>query len=147
MALFLSVTDKIDHMYLNRWVKDRICEQGINYLEELAQVLLPGGEGKTQISIIMKNHPGDVKSCFTMFFNEWGEREVESTWQKLIDALISTSKRALASEIKNMLSPLHLQWKDEPMEEENKGMVWRSLAITTMIAERILSCMLAIPTI
>ena len=120
----MSATDKIDYVYLNRYVKDRICEQGINYLEELAQVLLPGGEGKTQIGIITKNHPSDVKSCFTMFFNDWGERQVEFTWQKLIDALRSTGKRALASEIENMLSPPQLQQKDEPMEEENNGIVW-----------------------
>ena len=120
---FLSATDRIDCKYLNRWVKDRICEQGITYLEELAQVLLPDGDGKTQIRIAIRNHPGDVKSCFTEFFNEWDEREVESTWQKLIDALRSTSKHALASEIENMLSPPQLQLREEPMEEENKGTV------------------------
>ena len=66
----------------------------------------------------MANHPGDVQSCFTKFFNVWGEQEEEPTWQKLIDALRSTSKRALAPQIENMLTPSHLQWKGEPMEEE-----------------------------
>ena len=69
----------------------------------------------------MKNHPGDVKSCFTEFFNEWGEREVEFTWQKLTDALRSTNKRVLASDIENMLLLPQLQWKEETVEEEKKG--------------------------
>ena len=111
-------------MYLNRCVKDKICEQGMDYLEELAQVLLPGGVGKTQIRIMKENHPRDIQSCFTDFFNKWGEGEVESTWQKLIDALRSTGKYALASKIEKMLlSPFLLQ-KDEPMEEQSKGIVW-----------------------
>ena len=125
----MSATDKIDSLHLNRWVKDRICAQGQNYLEELATVLLPTDEeGKNEINTIFANHSGDLKSCFTKFFNEWGEREEESTWQKLIDALRSTNKRALAVEIENMLSPPWPQCKDESMEEKNKGQY--SLAIT-----------------
>ena len=91
---------------MNRWVKDRVCEQGIDYLKELADVLLPGGYGKTQITIIAQNYPHDIKSCFTQFFTEWAEREVEATWQKLVDALKDTNKCALASYIEsNLLAP------------------------------------------
>ena len=122
----MSAADKIDSVYLNHWVKDRICAQGQNYLEELATVLLSKDEeGKNVINTIFANrHPGDLRSCFINFFNEWRQREVESTWQKLIDALRSTNKRALAVEIENMLSPLLPQWKDESLEEKNKGIVW-----------------------
>ena len=90
-------------MYLNWWVKDRICEQGMDHLKELAQVLLPGGSGKALINIKAENHPGNIKSCFTDFFNEWSERELEATWQKLIDALRGTNKHTLASDIENSL--------------------------------------------
>ena len=103
-------------MHLNRYVRDRICALGMNFLEDLAQVLLPGGEGKTQIGIIMANHPGDVKSCFTKFFNEWGDQDVDSTWQKLIDALKSTKKGTLASDIEKMLSSSQLQRQVESTE-------------------------------
>ena len=51
----------------------------MDYLKELAEVLLPGGSGRTQVTIIAQNHPGDIKSCFTDFFNEWAEREIEAT--------------------------------------------------------------------
>ena len=98
-----TATDKVDLMYLNRWVKDRICEQGMDHLKELAQVLLPGGAGKVQMNIIAQNHPGNIKSCFTDFFNEWSARELDATWQKLIDALRGTNKHALASDIENSL--------------------------------------------
>ena len=121
----MSATDKIDSVHLNRWVKDRICAQGQNYLEELATVLLPTDEeGKNVINTIFADHSGDLKTCFTKFFNEWSQREVESTWQKLIDALKNTKKRELAVVIENMLLPSQPQWKDESMEEENKGIVW-----------------------
>lgn len=83
-------------------MKDKICAHGRNYLEELAEVLLPG-VGTTEIGIITQDHPGDIKSCFTEFFNVWNEREIEPTWQKLIDALRYTSKYSLASDIENML--------------------------------------------
>ena len=99
----MSAAEKIDNRYLNRWVKDRVCEQGMDYLKELADVLLPGGCGKTQLTIIAQNYPHDIKSCFTEFFTEWAEREVEATWQKLIDALKDTNKCALASDIESSL--------------------------------------------
>ena len=100
--MFWLATDKIDCRYLNHWVKDKICAHGRNYLEELAEVLLPG-VGMTEIRIIAQNHPHDIKSCFTEFFNVWNEQEVESTWQKLIDALRYTNKYSLASDIENNL--------------------------------------------
>ena len=75
----------------------------MDYLKELAEVLLPGGCGKTQITIIAQNYPHDIKSCFTEFFTEWAEREIEATWQKLIDALKDTNKCALASDIESSL--------------------------------------------
>ena len=54
-------------------------------------------------------------------------REEEFTWQKLINALRSTSKRVLASDIEDMLSlpqlQPQLQWKDETVEEKKKGIV------------------------
>ena len=98
-----AATDKIDHKHLNRWVKDRICAEGMDYLKELAEVLLPDGVGTTQIKIITANHPGDIKPCFTDLFNEWGQRVINPTWQKLIDALKDTNKHALANDIENSL--------------------------------------------
>ena len=94
-------------MYLNRWVRDRICESGLNYLEELAEVLLPGGVGIKQIRIAEQNHPRDVKACFAEFFNQWNEQAV-ATWQKLIDALKYTNRHRLASDIENALLPYEL---------------------------------------
>ena len=99
--MFCSVADKIDNVHLNRWVKDRVCEHGMDYLEELADILLPGGVGRTEIRIAKSNHPNDIRSCFTDLFNKWGEREVESTWQKLIDALRHTKKHTLARGTEN----------------------------------------------
>ena len=108
--MFYSATDRIDVKYLNRWVKDRICEHGLDYLEELAAVLLPHGKGKTQIKIVKENHRGDIQSCFTTLFDVWSDR-VEATWQKLIDALRYTDKVTLASDIEEALivSELHQQ--------------------------------------
>ena len=98
-------------------MKDKICAQGKNYLEELAEELLPGA-GTTEIGIIVQNHPGDIKSCFTDFFNVWNERDTESTWQKLIDALRYTNKYSLASDIEKMLIlPQHSP--DELIEGQN----------------------------
>ena len=102
--MFCSVADKIDYVYLNRWVKDRICEHGVDYLEELADILLPGGVGRREIRIAKKDHPNDIRSCFTDFFNKWDEQEVETTWQKLIDALRRTNKYTLARDIENHIS-------------------------------------------
>ena len=76
----------------------------MDYLKELAEVLLPGGVGTTQINIIAENHHGEMKSCFTDLINEWSRREIDDTWQKLIDALIYTKKYSLASNIENSLS-------------------------------------------
>ena len=76
----------------------------MDYLKELADVLLPGGAGKTQIRIIVDDHR-NVKPCFTEFFNRWGERVVDATWKKLIDALVETEKVALAKEIGDALTP------------------------------------------
>ena len=90
-------------------MKDRICAEGMDYLKELAEVLLPAGVGTTQINIIAENHHGDIKSCFTDLVNEWSQREVDATWQKLIDALKYTNKLALASDIENSLSETRLQ--------------------------------------
>ena len=98
----MLATDKIDQRYLNHWVKDKICSYGINYLEELAEELLPG-VGSTEIGIIIQDHPGDIKSCFTRFFKVWNDREVEPTWQKLIEALRYTNKYSLARDIESML--------------------------------------------
>ena len=81
----------------------------MNYLKELAELLLPGGVGTTQIKIIVGNHPGDIKSCFTDLVNEWSQREVDATWQKFIDALKYTKKYSLANDIENSLSEAQLQ--------------------------------------
>ena len=91
-------------------MKDRICGHGLDYLAELAGVLLPPGEGNTQIRIAKENHSGDIKSCFTTLFTVWSDR-VEATWQKLIDALRYTGKLVLASDIEKALivSELHQQ--------------------------------------
>ena len=74
-------------------------------MKELAAVLLPDGVGKTQIRIIAENHRYQVNACFTEFFNRWGERVIEATWQKLIDALKETKKELLAEEIRKALIP------------------------------------------
>ena len=76
----------------------------MDYLKELADILLPGGAGKTQIRIIAEDNRS-IKACFTEFFNRWGERVVEATWQKLIDALLETNKVSLAKEIGEALTP------------------------------------------
>lgn len=73
-------------------------------MKGLADVMLPGGAGKTQIRIIAEDHRS-IKACFTEFFNRWGERVVDATWQKLIDALVETNKVVLAKEIGNALTP------------------------------------------
>ena len=96
-------TDKIDLKYLNRWVKDKICEEGMNYLKELAGVLLPGGVGNIQIRIIIQDNRGDIKSCFTELIDEWRRREIDATWQKFIDALKDTNMPNLARDIENRL--------------------------------------------
>ena len=84
-------------------MKDGVCEGGIDYLKGLAAVLLPKGVGKTQMNIIAQNHPGNVGACFTAFFNVWDDREVDASWQKLIDALVETNKDKLAERIKNLI--------------------------------------------
>ena len=90
---------------MNRWIKDKICQEGMDYLEELAAELAPNNEaGKRQIRIIMADQR-NVQSCFTKFFDWWSGYEVESTWQKLIDALVATKKRPLAEEIGKALTP------------------------------------------
>lgn len=101
--LWLVAKDRIDPRYLNRWVKDRVCEEGMDYMKELAAVMLPDGEGKTLIRIIAEDNRS-IRACFTEFFNQWGERVVDATWQKLIDALVETKKENLAVEIKNSLT-------------------------------------------
>ena len=104
-ALWFSIAEeRIETRYLNRWVKDKVCEEGMDYLKELADVLLPGGAGKTQIRIIAEDHR-NIKACFTEFFNRWGERVVDATWKKLIDALVETDKVTLAKEIGDALTP------------------------------------------
>ena len=97
-------SDRIEARYLNRWVKDKVCKEGMNYLQDLADVLLPKGEGGTQLRIIAEDNRS-IKACFTEFFNRWGERVVDATWKKLIDALVETKKVALAKEIGNALTP------------------------------------------
>ena len=76
----------------------------MDYLKELADVLLPGGVGGTQMRIIAEDHRS-IKACFTEFFKRWSERVVDSTWEKLIDALVETKKEVLAKEIGNALTP------------------------------------------
>ena len=118
-----AVTDKIDRKHLNRWVKDKICAEGMDYLKELAEVLLPGGVGTTQIKIITTNHPGDIKSCFTDLVNEWTQREIDATWQKLIDAVKDTNKLALANDIKNSLLKTRPVVVPTQQEEGNQQVV------------------------
>ena len=84
-------------------MKDKICEEGMNYLKELAGVLLPGGVGNTKIKIIIQDNRGDIKSCFTELVDEWRRREIDATWQKLIDALKYTNMPGLARDIENSL--------------------------------------------
>ena len=122
-CFFQSATDRIDQRYLNRLVKDRICEHGESYLTELADVLLPDGVGKTQIGIIIQDRPNDVKYCFTKFFNEWSARE-EATWQKLISALKYTNKHNLARDIEQMLRLPNdqSQPQDEPVQGNAIGL-------------------------
>ena len=72
-------------------------------MDTLAAVLLPGGTGQRMLAIIMINNE-DIESCFTEFFKQWSEREVDATWQKLIDALVVTNKRALAKELTEALT-------------------------------------------
>ena len=55
------------------------------------------------LDVIVINNP-DIESCFTAFFKQWSEREVDATWQKLIDALIATNKHALAKELTEALT-------------------------------------------
>ena len=98
-----AAADKIDYKHLNCWVKEKICAEGMDYLKELAEVLLPGGVGTTQIKIIAENHHGDIKCCFTDLVSVWSQREIDATWQKLIDALKDTKKLALANDIENSL--------------------------------------------
>ena len=123
MCCFCNIaTDKIDRKHLNHWVKSSICAYGKDYLKELAEVLLPG-VGTREIRIVMQNHPDDIQSCFTGFFDVWSEREVEPTWQKLIDALKYTNKNNLAIEIENMLilpQPVHQHEQDGSMEGQKK---------------------------
>ena len=89
---------------MNRYVKERICAFGKDYLDTLAGELLPGGAGQRMLAIIMIDNP-KIKSCFTEFFKEWSEREVDATWQRLIDALVATNKRALVKELTEALTP------------------------------------------
>ena len=89
---------------MNRYVKERICGFESNYLDTLAGELLPGGAGQSMLAIIVKDNP-DIRSCFTAFFKEWSERDVNATWQKLIDALEATKKRVLAKELTKALAP------------------------------------------
>ena len=88
---------------MNLYVRERICAFGKIYLDTLAAVLLPGGAGQQMLAIIMINNQ-DIESCFTEFFKQWSEREVDATWQKLIDALVATNKRALAKELTEALT-------------------------------------------
>ena len=109
---------------MNRWVKGRICQQGMDYLEELAAELAPNKEaGKGQIQIIKGNKPGNVQGCFTDFFNWWDGYEVNATWQKLIDALVETDKHALAKEIGKALTPpvevSEIQSEIQPQTQSN----------------------------
>ena len=86
----------------------------MDYLMELADILLPGGAGETQIRIIAEDNRS-IKACFTEFFNRWGERVVDASWKKLIDALLETNKVTLAKEIGNALTPPYT----ETVEDEN----------------------------
>ena len=91
-------------------MKDKICEHGFDYLKQLAEALLPGDrKGKALIKIAKANHPNDIEACFTEFVEKWSQSEVESTWQKLINALRDTDKNALASEVEKSLLPSHDQ--------------------------------------
>ena len=99
-----TATDQIATRYLNRWVKAKICGEGMDYLYELAAVLL-GGEGVTQLRIINHNNKNDISACFTDFFRLWNERDLDATWQKLIDALEETNRTKLATQIRNALTP------------------------------------------
>ena len=88
---------------MNRYVKERICALGKEYLNTLADELLPGGAGQSMLAIITADNRG-IESCFMEFFKQWSEREVDATWQKLIDALVATKKYALAKELTEALT-------------------------------------------
>ena len=73
-------------------------------MNTLADELLPDGEGQLMFDIITEDNQG-IESCFTKFFKQWSEREIDATWQKLIDALKVTKKYTLAKELTEALIP------------------------------------------
>ena len=115
---FWLVTDKIDLIHLNTWIEAEVCAKGMNYLEELAETLLPG-RGGNKIKILNQNYPRDIQSCFNNFFQEWSQVEEEATWQKLIDSLINTEMPVLANTIKQSLNCSQDEF--DSTETEGKG--------------------------
>ena len=53
-----------------------------------------------ELDIIGKNHQGDLKMCCTKMCQFWLELDTAASWSKLIDALKSISKNALAETIR-----------------------------------------------
>ena len=87
-------------------------------MNTLADELLPGGAGQSMLAIIMADNRG-IESCFTDFLKQWSEREVDATWQKLIDALVATKKYALAKELTEALTPT-VKTMDGPQQATNQ---------------------------
>ena len=52
------------------------------------------------LEIIKLNHPSDVEKCCLTLFKIWLERDVEASWNKLINALIEIEYLFLADKIK-----------------------------------------------
>ena len=101
---FLSVNDRPDDKYLNKYVRGKVCAAGANKWRDLGIVLM-GQDAATDLDIMRVDYPNDVKQCCSRMFTEWLQRTPMASWKQLIEALKEVELTQLANELEELLIP------------------------------------------
>jgi len=86
-------------------VREQLCAVGAQTWKDLGIELL--GEGNVDALDVIGNNKSDVTECCSAMFKVWLERQPNTTWAQLIDALKQLQLNSLADQIKSKLTSPH----------------------------------------
>ena len=104
MCCFCIVDDQPEHIYLNRHVRNKLCEAcDVNpqAWKDLGTELMP--DAVTELSTVSAQHHGSVVDCCSSLFQLWLQKQPNASWRQLIEALKKISLNRLATDIERKL--------------------------------------------
>ena len=100
----ITVNDYPNDLFLNKYVRTKVCAAGANKWQDLGIVLM-GQDAAADLDVIRIDNPNNVTECCSKMFSEWRQRYPKASYKHLIDGLKEINLIQLASEIETLLIP------------------------------------------